>query len=261
MLYPDSSTTHCASEDRSLVDELYEQVLGVAFQDAGVRDTRLRLLHTIVCAESRIDVSVLAHLMNTDQDTATIAVESLYAVLYVSKDGCVYWYHASFPEFLFSRARARISISPYRIEFDVFCHAPSHHGVLARQCFSVMQKSLHFNMCRLPSSYVFDSEVSGLKDSVGEIFSPLLRYVSRHWARHLLRALPAENDTDDLLCDLKYFLDNKLLFWMEAMNLIGAQIECSSLLRNVECWLERIRMSTITSKQNYLNVFPGKGMA
>jgi hypothetical protein len=124
-----------------------------------------------------------------------------------------------------------------------------------------MQNSLDFNMCRLPSSYVFDSELPWLKASVDEIFSPLLRYVSRHWARHLFRALPAENDTDDLLCNLKSFLDNKLLFWMEAMNLIGAKIECSSLLKNAECWLEGVRMSTITLKQNYLNVFPGKGMA
>jgi hypothetical protein len=212
MLNPEPLTSHADSDERLLVDELYERILGDAFRDARVRATRLRILHTIVCAESRINMSVLADLTNTDQDTVERVVESLHAVLFVSpKDGCVYWYHASFPDFVFSQARARISLSlrrnyPTHQVIDVFCDAPAHHGVLARRCFSVMQESLHFNMCNLPSSYVFDSEVPGLNASIDKTFSPTLRYVSRHWARHLLRAVPAKNDTDDLFCGLKDFL-------------------------------------------------------
>jgi len=256
MLDPVQLTSHADSDDRLLVDELYERVLCVAFRDARVRAPRLRILHTIVCAESSIDMSVLADLTNTDQGTVKRVIESLHAVLFVSpKDGCVYWYHASFPDFLFSRARARISTSPHRNhpphQFDVFCDAPAHHTVLAQQCFGVMQESLHFNMCNLPSSYVFDSEVPGLNASIDKTFTPTLQYMSRHWARHLLWTVPAKNDTDDLFCGLKNFLCNKLLFWMEVMNLLGAKSECSSLLKDAESWLESIRMHTITSKQNF----------
>jgi len=257
MLNPGHLTSHGSSDERLLVDELYERILCVALQDAGVRAPRLRILHTIVCAKSSINMSVLADLTNTDLDTVTRVVESLHAVLFVSpKDGCVYWYHASFPDFLFSQARARISISPHRSlsthTFDVFCDAPAHHGILAQQCFSVMQESLHFNMCNLPSSYVFDSEVPGLDASIDETITATLRYVSRHWARHLLWAAPAKNDADELFCGLKNFLCNKLLFWMEVMNLLGAKSECSSLLKDAELWLEKVRMHTITSKWNYL---------
>jgi len=246
MLNPGHLTSHGASDERLLVDGLYERILGVALRDAGVRATRLRILHTIICVESRIGVSVLADLMKTDQDTVKRVVESLHAVLYVSsKDGCVYWYHASFPDFLFSQARARISISLHQNhpphKFDVFCDAPAHHGVLAQRCFGVMQESLHFNMCNLPSSYVFDSEVPGLNASIDKTITPTLRYVSRHWARHLLWALPVKNDADELFCGLKNFLCNKLLFWMEVMNLLGAKFECSSLLKDAELWLERVR--------------------
>ena len=225
------------------MDELYERILGGAFRDVRVRETRLRILHTIVCAESSIDISVLSDLTNTDEGTVQRVVESLHAVLFVSaKDGCVYWYHASFPDFLFSRARARTTKNHQSPAFDVFCDEPAHHGVLAQRCLSVMHKSLHFNMCNLPSSYIFDSEVPGLNASIDTAFSPTLQYASRQWARHLLRAEPAENDSDDLLSGLKDFLDNKLLFWIEAMNLIGAKSECSSLLKDAESWLERVRM-------------------
>jgi hypothetical protein len=185
MLNPEPLTSHAGDGERLLVDELYERILGDAFRDARVRASRLRILHTIICAESRIDMAVLADLTNTDQDTVKRVVESLHAVLFIShRDGCVYWYHASFPDFVFSQARAKISISlcqnyptPTHHIIDVSCDPPAYHGTLARRCFSIMQESLHFNMCNLPSSYIFDSEVPGLNASIDETFSPTLRYV------------------------------------------------------------------------------------
>ena len=227
MLDPDSLASHADSGERLLVDELYERVLASAFRDTKPRARRLLLLHTILCAQSRINVSVLADLTNTGQDTVKRVVESLHAVLFVSpKDGCVYWYHASFLDFVFSETRAKISISNHLI--DVFCDGPGHHGFLVLRCFSIIQDCLHFNMCELPSSYVFDHDVDGLDSSIKRTFTPTLRYVSRHWARHLLRAVTAKHD---LVCNLKDFLCNKLLFWIEAMNLIGAKSECSRYCR------------------------------
>jgi hypothetical protein len=81
----------------------------------------------------------------------------------------------------------------------------------------------HFNICKLPSSFIFDSDVPGLNASLDHTFSATFRYVSRQWAKHLCRAVAAQNDTDDLLCHLKNHLDNKLLFWIKAMNLIGSK--------------------------------------
>jgi hypothetical protein len=79
--------------ERLFVDEFYEGILGDVFRDARVRAKRLRNLYIIVCAESRIDMSVLADLTDTGRDTVKRVVESLHAVLVVSpKDGYVYWY-------------------------------------------------------------------------------------------------------------------------------------------------------------------------
>ena len=263
MLNPGPLTTPTDSSEQLLVDELYKQILGVAFQDARVRATRLRILHTIVCAESRINISVLADLTNTDQNTVQKVVDSLHAVLFISsKDGCLYWYHASFRDFLFTEARAKFLHPNYpTCEIDVFCDASAHHAFLAHRCFSIMQEFLHFNMCNLSSSYIFDSEVPGLNTCIHETLSPTLQYVSRHWARHLCQAVPAKNNTDDLICDLNNFLCNKLLFWIEIMNLIDAKVECSSLLRDAEYWLKSVSNHIIFSDQNFLNVFLAKEMA
>ena len=152
----------------------------------------------------------------------------------------------------FSKTRAMTGITlrrndpTYRV-IDVSCDAAAQHGVVARRCFSIMEESLHFNMCNLPSSYDLDSAFPGLGASINEKFTPTLRYVSKHWARHLLQAVPAKNDDDDLLCSLKDFLFNKLLFWIEAMNLIGAKSECSSSLKDAASWLERVGVYATTS--------------
>jgi hypothetical protein len=105
---------------------------------------------------------------------------------------------------------------------------------------------------------MFDSEVPGLNAFIDKTFTPTLRYASRHWARHLLQAVPAKNHTDDMLRD---FVCNKLLFWMEAMNLIGAKYECSSVLTDAGSSVERVRMYTTTYKRDYLNALSGKGMS
>ena len=253
--------------DRRLaVDELYDQILEVAFRDDHIRDKRLQILHTVLCTETRINMSVLADLSDTDQDTAKRVVDSLHAVLYISsKDDCVYWYHASFPDFLFNEGRAKFRIFLYPNyppqEINVFCDSPACHTILAHRCFSFLE-SLHFNMCGLESSYVFDSNVSELSHKKDKNLTSTLQYASKFWAKHLFQAVPAsaENDTtNDLLLCLDKFMSNKLLFWIETMNLIGAVFECSPMLKSAEDWLNRVRNTLSIMKENFiLLVFQGE---
>ncbi|KAF8811567.1 WD40 repeat-like protein [Phlegmacium glaucopus] len=252
---------------RMAVDELYEQILGVTFGDDRVSRKRLQILHTVLCAESSINMSVLADLSDTDQDTVKTVVDSLHAVLFVSsKDNCVYWYHTSFPDFIFDQERAKFRISPQsnypNRDIDVCCDVSAHHAVLACQCFSIMQKLLHFNMCDLDSSYIFDFDVPELNDRKHKQLTPTLRYASRHWARHLSRAAPAENDTNDLFLCLNKFMYDKLLFWIEAMNLIDTKSECSPLLRDAEDWVKRGKqypdlLRYLTDAANFSTFFAG----
>ena len=232
--------------ERNAVDELYQKILGGAFSDVRISDERLHILHTVLCAESRISMSVIAHLSNSDQDTVEKTVESLHAVLFVSsKDECVYWYHTSFPDFIVTPGRAKFTIflkqgCPSQ-EINVFCDKVAHHAILAYKCFSIMGELLHFNMCNLKSSFEFDSDLPELDDERLRNLPPILQYASQHWAIHLSQAEPADKESNDLLQLLGDFMCNKLLFWIEAMNLIDSKFECALLLRAAEEWFKRVR--------------------
>ncbi|EDR10615.1 WD-40 repeat-containing protein [Laccaria bicolor S238N-H82] len=229
--------------ERNAVAELYQQILGDAFSDDRISNQCLQILHIILCAGSRISISVIASLSDTDQETVENTVKSLHAVLFVSpKDQCVYWYHTSFPDFIFTQERAMFSIilkeGQSSQEINVFCDKVARHSMLACQCFIIMRK-LCFNICNLKSSFEFDSDVPGLDQEKLRNLPPVLQYASQHWATHLSQAAPVDNDTNELLQFLDDFLCNKLLFWIEAMNLIDAKFECASLLKNAEEWVNK----------------------
>ena len=227
--------------ERLAVDELYEKILGDAFSNDCISHERLQILHTVLCAESRINMSVIADLSGADEDTVERTVNSLHAVLFVSStDGCVYWYHSSFPDFIFSENRGKFNTSYPSQKINVFCNKSLHHAILAYQCFSIMKRLLHFNMCHLKSSFQFDSDVPELDAEKLRNLPSVLQYASRHWAIHLSQAAPADNETNELLQFLDDFMCNKLLFWIEAMNLIDFKFECASLLKDAEEWFKRV---------------------
>ncbi|KAG6808708.1 hypothetical protein H0H92_003195, partial [Tricholoma furcatifolium] len=95
----------------SQIDSLYQQILFEAFSDfeSEALIARIKILHTILCAKEPLSLAVVAALLNPSDEEDTIEqaryiVERLYAVLYV-KDDSVFWYHASFQDFIFSQDR------------------------------------------------------------------------------------------------------------------------------------------------------------
>ncbi|KAF9025025.1 WD40 repeat-like protein [Hymenopellis radicata] len=226
------------------LDELYKQVLSVAFreEDAKFLRRRLDILHAVVCAQELISVPVIARLLSLDEGTTTTCINSLHSVLYVSPlDRLVSCYHASFPEFILDAQRSRFTAPPpftkmKSRELGMFCDKPVFDARLAHHCFRIMEAELHFNICHLPSSSMLDYEVDKLPELVRMHVTPVLRYAARHWGEHLLVA--GLTDRVFLHNDLKVFLTNVFLFWLEAMNLIGSKSLCFPLLQLARRWLK-----------------------
>ena len=220
---------------RSPVDSLYEQILWAAFSDLDDDDmfrTRLNILHTILCTQERVSTSVAAALHPNSGDireVADVIVKDLHAVLYL-KDGCVFWYHASFPDFIFTQARSKFT-SPSNHVIDMSCDKASYHALLTESCFNVMMSSsgLRFNICQLPSSFLLDSQVPDLALRVKENISDVLRYCSCYWSQHLVQA--AEDKLNVLFGYIVQFLNEHVLFWIEAMNLLKSSTVCPSMLQ------------------------------
>jgi hypothetical protein len=131
--------------------------------------------------------------------------------------------HASFPDFLLDQQRSG----------QFYCDRAQHHHLLTDRCFDLMKKQLRFNICDLRSSFVFDRDVVDLEDRVKKNISAGLFYACRYWGEHL----PLATLSDGLHDKLAEFLADRLLFWMEVLNLRKCIRASISILVQVEKWL------------------------
>ena len=235
---PESSS----ADEPSLIDTLYQDILRDAFYglDNTLVRNRLKILHTLLCTEERVSPSIAGKLADvTDSELGKAVVEELYAVLYI-KDNRVLWYHASFPDFIFSQKRSEFRFPPdtgsHRVNMS--CDQQDQNACLSRSCLDIMKANLKFNICDLPSSFVFDLEVLDLKDRIEQNISDFLQYSCRYWVQHLIRA--TSGDLDSLRARIDEFLRVRVLFWMEAMNLLRWRGQCSRMLQSAREWVKRV---------------------
>jgi hypothetical protein len=235
LLANSSSTTLQPSRGATdLLDELYTQILSDAFRgfEEDILSHRLRILYTFLCTAERSSTSLVTSLLadDLDSDTASGAENAIddnsitddvlrrfYAVLYTDHDR-VFWYHKSFPDFLFDQARSK----------EFWCKKEEHHRYLTNSCFHIMQTGLRFNIANIPSSFILDRDNASLSEAVKQNIPPVLSYSCQNWNYHLSGAGAALTDLDALLSE---FLELRVLFWIEAMNLLGSRGLCDPMLQ------------------------------
>lgn len=240
-LFPTSHPSPASPRALTLLDELYCQVLSDAFPNADEApdsfSLRLNILHTFLCCAKPVSPSVanrLASFEPVDADSSsdsegsadehpfpTIAdhlLHRLHAVFYVGS-GKVLMYHKSFSDFCFDQTRSG----------RFWCDRDNFEKRLAQSCFSIMKSDLRFNIADIQSSYVLDNQNSCLDGAIDRNISPILRYSCQHWSHHLSAN---EQTTLPLLNCLSDFLDLRVLFWIEAMNLLHLSGLCDLMLRS-----------------------------
>jgi hypothetical protein len=223
-----------------LIDELYQQIMHDAFSgldDDDLFNSRLQILHTFLCTFERTSTSLAAALLSESHETVIALLNSLHAVLY-SKDDQVLWYHASFPDFIFSQTRSTFKLDGHQIFMS--CIKAQHHAFLTRCCFDRMKESLRFNIGDIPSSFVLDADDPQLPQRIDTNIKVFLRYASRHWHHHLDQTDQKNGkDLGDCIAD---FLCIRILFWIEAMNLLGSSGQCSTMLQCARGWVLKVRI-------------------
>jgi hypothetical protein len=91
-------------------------------------------------------------------------------------------------------------------------------------------------MGEIASSFLFDSDSRAvLTEKVNKNVSDVLKYSCRHWIHHL--PPPQLFDTADLCHTLSDFLEIRVLFWIEAMNLLQLSNQCTLLLQRARQWV------------------------
>jgi len=98
-----------------------------------------------------------------------------------------------------------------------------------------MQAGLHFNICKLETSYISNLEVVDLEKRVEENIPPHLLYSCQFWATHL-QGTEFDPDLAQLVRGL--VTGEQMLFWLEALGVLKLIGEACGALISAEGWLQ-----------------------
>ncbi|KAI5892000.1 WD40 repeat-like protein [Schizophyllum commune H4-8] len=136
--------------------------------------------------------------------------------------------HTSFRDFVLDAEAS----GPFAITSE-FAAADSQ---LALACFGIMgrpKSGLRYNICDLPSPFVYKKDVENLDELLSKHVSLGLRYACREVSVHLSHS---RLDSKDLVTALMAFLQGPFLFWLEACGWLG--YEPCDVLQDMLEWVK-----------------------
>ena len=226
------------SHEGKTLDKMYELTLQGAFcengpmDDAGIRS----VLGTVVVALYPLSPSAIAMLLGFDITHALFPLSSINSLLILEEDVSrpVRPFHKSFPDFITDRCtNPRFRIFP-----------PVHHLQLVIGCLGLMNQMLAKNMCKLPDAAA-NSDVSDLEERTKKYIGPALRYACLSWHKHLVNGTTGPADAPAVTLALHQFLEEKFLFWLEVLSVLGAARDIVEALESITHWSEVCRVSTL----------------
>ncbi|KAH7339134.1 hypothetical protein B0J17DRAFT_717566 [Rhizoctonia solani] len=220
------------------LDLLYSTILDAALDEEMLESVEIeyarRVLWASICAREPIAAETLAEMTQMDREDVLIVLQSFLSVLHLSGvESRVSVFHASFPDFMFDHERSG----------KYFCDQKLCGQRLALRCFSIMKARLRFNICNIVSSFWPDASLTAIEQRVQTFISPSLLYTCRYWGNHLILA----DLSPQLVAEIESLLANRLLFWMEVLNLSKSTITGIMELQNTRLWLLR-NTSEITTR-------------
>ena len=212
------------------LDLLYTSILREAFGDddpEGGKKIR-SVLGAVTLAANPLSPSTIATILGFEIEDVLPLLSSVHSLLILQEDvdHPVRPFHKSFPDFI---------INPTRCADRRFLVLPhDHHKELLVGCLELMNRTLEHNMCKLPDG-VANSEVADLQERTERFIDSALQYACRSWYKHLAPVAPAlATGITSLLCR---FLEEKFLFWLEVLSVIGATRDAIHALDTSKEWL------------------------
>ena len=234
--------TKLRANTNSTLDSLYTSILQEAFgDDDPENDSRIRsILGAVVLATNPLSPSAIAALLGFEPEEVFPILLSMHSllVLHEDVDQPVRTFHKSFPDFIVDPTRCadpRFRVCP-----------PDQHSELLFSCLETMNRALKQNVCKLPDG-VLNSEVIDLRERTNRHIGQALEYACRSWYRHLVGAIPAR-----IAPILRRFLEEKFLFWLEVLSILGAAKEAAHALEaTAKCELVEVCHSIAGSFQKF----------
>jgi len=202
---------------------LYSTVIRTSFHDLEEEEIQAfaSVIGATIFAKQPLDDTRLMKLPGVD--TLKFIRDGLVSV--IDSGPILRFHHRSFEDFLLSDSFRR-----YLPKLSDVQNRTLHERQLAVLCLNSMVSSeLHFNICNLESSNIKNVDIPA---TVKSAISPLISYSSQFWADHLV-----QNQCEESLMNaVKFVMHEKLLFWIEAMSILGKAHEVSAILKKVLEW-------------------------
>jgi len=215
------------------LDSLYISILQEAFGDDDQRtDPRIRsVLGAVILAANPLPPSTIAAFLGLDTEDVFPVLSSFHSLLVFHQDTRhpVRPFHKSFPDFLVDPVRCinpRFRVSP-----------PDHHSELVIGCLEIMNGTLKKNMFGFPDCSTND-EADGLRKRAKGNIDHGLRYACESWHKHLVDASTASTHMVKITSVLHQFLEQKFIFWLEVLSILGAVRNAVDALDVAAKWLE-----------------------
>jgi len=156
--------------------------------------------------------------------------------------------HKSFFEFITSHR------APPGFQIDT----SHHHKSIVQAAFQVMKNKLKFNICHIGSSHYYNDVIP--KSDIMAAIPPFLSYSCSFWGHHLkeVSAIGAtcETSKDDTalpLLDVKSFMEDQFLFWLEVLSLTKQMAAAAPALETLLQW---VNVSSIICGTVSINLKP-----
>jgi hypothetical protein len=196
------------SED-DMLDGLYRAILqDVLTSDAEGRKPVLAALATILAASVPLPISAFKELCTTEEERQVMDedIPLLGSVFDIHLHTPIRPIHNSFRDYLTDRKRSN----------EFFVDLTCGHENLALNAFTKMNRELRFNMFDIRTSHHDFNTLIG--DKSHPLLQPAsaLQYSCRYWIDHI-RALDMPSPTSGIKEQIKKFMTENLLFWLEVI--------------------------------------------
>jgi hypothetical protein len=209
---------------------LYSQILTVSFPASATPQVIKAFnstLGAIILAKEPLTAVSLGQLLGIEPTRVEHICKQLKSV--VNSEDNLRITHQSFVDFLIDTVACP---SPYCIKLE----DENHRLTLA--CLRTMKSGLHFNICKLESSYTLNSEVFDMESRIKDNIPLHLKYASLYWAGHLSDE-PFDEEVLELLHE---FMGKQFLFWLEVMSVTKQMNVAAHMLSLLIDWM-KVRFS------------------
>ncbi|CAG8721578.1 9303_t:CDS:2, partial [Acaulospora colombiana] len=193
------------------ISNLYSLILDISFANPTKEEINAfqAIMGSIILAKSPLSVSTLHHLLLIEESIIFYIINGLYSVLEPKKTLRIA--HQSFADFLIDEKECPPTF---------YIQIEQQKENLTVACLKTMQKELRFNICQIQSSYLRNSDIPGISKIIERNISSHLCYSCWYWTDHLI-----SRGHDSNICEeLRWFMNNQFLFWLEVMSLTAISI-------------------------------------